>query len=240
MLCLFFYVFTSVNVYGQKTIKGKLNDYVGQDADIMVGMMEPKIIGSISANGSFQIEPPTNYLEQMTASMENNKQGGFSISLRMVADAFGNCENSTVQIENGDQPLLNLTSQNAFMIVDLKEKKRYGYMAASNSKNFATAILSYEQGSASKGYVLDWYYFEEPASVKGECIVKSYTLTQKETDVYDQVTSYDLDFKKGWNLVKYEYADIYTDSANKTYASKINYHTLKKMPKEASFYFFQD
>ncbi len=243
LLCLLITILPINYTHAQKKIKGKLSEYTGQEADIMVGLMELKVIGSISENGSFQITPPGNYLEEMTASMENNQQGGFTVSMRMVEDAFGNCENSTVEIENGDQPLLNLSTQNSFVIGKFNSPQdldEYGYMALSNDRDFAFAILSYQQGSASKGYVLDWYYFEEPASVKGVCKLKSYTHTQREEDLFEQVIDYDLDFKKGWNLVRYEYADIYTDSANKTYASKINYHTLKKMPKEASFYFFQD
>jgi hypothetical protein len=66
--------------------------------------------------------------------------------------------------------------------------------------------------------------------VRGACTTRSYTITQTEADLYEQVVEYDLEFQAGWNIVWYGYTDIYTDSAGDTYASRIGYKTLEGMP----------
>jgi hypothetical protein len=116
----------------------------------------------------------------------------------------------------------------------------YGYVMMTSSREFAEVLMSYGQENAVKGYVLDWYYFEDDVSVTGSCDIESYTMTQKEEDVYVQKTNYDLQLKKGWNIVKYEYADLYEDSSGKIYPKVINYETIDAIPEETGFYFFSE
>ena len=53
-------------------------------------------------------------------------------------------------------------------------------------------------------------------------------------------TAYQLEFKKGWNLVQYEIAEIFTDKDGLTYALKTNYKTLDKLPEAIQYFYFED
>lgn len=228
--------------FSQKKFEGQLEGYDGKSADIATGMSEPIKIGEVDEEGYFSIPLNDNYINQLKSSFEAESKDDdqWSVSLMTLDRAFGNCSNETVEISNGDQPIVKLSIFNAFDIVNLEEKQRYGVFMATSSREYAEAIGQYEHGKDQEGFFIDWYYFEEPAKVSGSCAVKSYTLTQKEEDVYEQVTNYDLEFDAGWNLVKFGNTALYEDSQGKKYAKEKIYQTIKKMPKGIEFIYFPE
>lgn len=241
---LFSYVLILICInisFSQEIFEGKIKGYDGKTADIITGMAEPIKIGEIDADGYFSIPLNDDFINQLKSSVQaESDDDQWSVSLMTLDRAFGNCNNETVKISNGDQPLIKLSLFNAFDIVNLEEKHRYGSFMATSSREYAEAIGNYEHGNDQVGYFIDWYYFEEPAKVSGSCVVKSYTLTQKEDDLYEQVTNYDLEFDAGWNLVKFGNTELYEDSQGKKYAKEKIYQTINKMPKGIGFIYFPE
>ena len=80
------------------------------------------------------------------------------------------------------------------------------------------------------GYFIDWFYFVEPRQFIGISTTESYAVIQEET--YNARTAYQLEFKKGWIIVQYEIAKIFTDKKGLTQALKTNYKTLDKLIEE--------
>lgn len=226
----------------QSTIDGKLKGYDQGTAQIITGMRQPIVIGTVKKNGKFSITLDDNYLNKVKASVaaENSDDDQWTTSLMTLDRAFGNCNDGDIKIENGDQTVIKLSVFNTFGVMDMDEKTNYGFIMVVNSKEFARTISGYEPGTDKKGYMLDWYYFEEPATVKGSCTVKTYTLSQKEEDIYNVTTTYDLELKAGWNLVKFGYSEIHTDPEGKNYVSEKIYTTLDKIPAEVEYLYFSE
>jgi len=225
------------DIYCQRTFEGRVESYNQGNADIATGMVEPIVIGSINSKGEFSIPLDDNYIIQLkeTISKENADNDQWSTKLMTLDRAFGNCGNGAVTIENGDQPIIKLSTFSSYSIVNLEEKEILGYMMLVSSEKFAKSLNNFEHGNDQTGYFVDWYYFEKPAKVKGSCEVKTYTLTQKEEDVYEATTTYDMDIKPGWNLVKYSNDDLHIDSQGKKYVKHKSYTTLNEMPKGVKF-----
>jgi hypothetical protein len=239
-LIIFFSTITISSILCQDTFKGQIKAYNRGEAEIITGMAEPIVIGTIKSNGEFSIPLDDNYINQVkeTITKENADSDKWSTRLLTLNRAFGNCEDSSVEIENGNQPLVKLSTFNSFSIVDLEEKKMYGHFMVVSSEEFGEALNNYEHGTDQTGYVLDWYYFETPASVKGSCTIKTYTLTQKEEDVYNATTTYDLELKAGWNLVKYRHHDLHTDSEGKKYVKNKSYTNIAELPDNIEYFYF--
>jgi len=224
----------------QDEIKGKVVNYHAPAADVLTGFQNPIIVGSVSEHGDILISLPEDFAKTMADKSSKQENSNFSIRLMSVQEAFGNCDNGKVEVENGEQSIYKLSTQNSLMIADLKNKENYGYIIPGSDEEFAEKIMAYGQKGAKLGYLIDWFYFEEPASVKGSCKVKTYTLTQKEEDVFEKETNYALNFENGWNIVLYEYNKINTDSEGNQAPEKITYKTIKKIPGDLNFYYFSE
>lgn len=237
------FLFLSVNlVPGQRVFEGKMEGYDRDAARFGAGFMEPFPVGTVRADGGFSIPLDTTFPQRLQESIarQNEESADWKTSLMTLERAFGNCGQDTIAITNGSQSIVKLSMFNSYPILNFAEKENYGFMVAATSPEFAKVIASYETGDDTTGYYIDWYYFEEPATVKGTCSIKSYTLTQQEEDLYEKVIEYDLDFQAGWNLVQYGYTDLYEDSAGGNYARRIVYQTLKEMPADIQFLYFSE
>ena len=101
-------------------------------------------------------------------------------------------------------------------------------MYAVSSPEIAWWLQSYGHKGISPGYYLRWIYLEAPASVTGECKVPTYTGNDEE--MYEDTTLFDVQLEKGWNVVKYEIAEIFTSQSGKTYPSKTLVSKLQAVP----------
>ena len=221
----------------QTVFEGKMEGYDRGPARFAAGLMQPFPIGSVAADGTFSIPLDTTFLQKLEASAqtEDDDPDGWKVRLKTLDRAFGRCRSDTIAITNGSQRIVQLSMFNSYPILNFAEKEDYGFMIAASSLEFARVINAYENGDDIAGYQIDWYYLEEPATVRGTCTSQSYTMTQREEDLYEIKVEYDLDFQAGWNIVWHGYTDIYTDSAGDTYASRIVYKTLEEMPDDVQF-----
>ncbi len=237
---ILFMTLLALSLSAQNAIKGSISDWNKGKGDVIVGMMEPTVIGSIDESGAFTIPLQPNFLDDVKKQIEEenkNSKNGWTSSLMTLEKVFG-CYNDTLQVVNGDQPISKLTQMGAFRAVNIAEKKRLGYFFAANSQEFANTMMSVGSYNFQKGYYIDWYFVDEAGSVKGRCEEEAYALNQKE--IYPRNTTYNVELKPGWNMVKYEITEIFTDNEGHTYPQETVYTTLDALPENTQYIFFED
>ncbi len=214
---------------GQEMIQDKISDYSDGPGVIVTGFGTPLEIGAIEADGSFSIPLKDDFKKYIQESLEaqNQSSSDWKTSLPTLERAFGDC-NGNVVYQGGQQTMIEITTGGMFTVGNMEEQKLYGTMMFASSEEFADAFMAFGQFKSIPGYQLTWYYFDEEASVQGTCEMESYT--QSMDQKYVQTTSYDLNFKTGWNIVKYEVHEIFTDDTGKKYEQKSSYATLGEIP----------
>ncbi|MBO0330435.1 hypothetical protein [[Muricauda] lutisoli] len=227
-------------VLAQQDFTGTIPDWEVGSGDIITGLMQPKVIGSVDDQGNFKIPLNPNFLDYVKKELEeeNKKDNdGWTASL-MTVDKLFNCFGDSLMVENGNQPISRLSQMGAFMLVNMSEKKRLGYFFAVNSAEFAKSLMNIGTYAFTPGYYVDWYFVDRPGAVKGNCKQKAYALNQEE--FYEKNTTYNLEFKEGWNIVKYEIKKVFKDKEGKTYPQEIEYITLPEIPKNITYSFIKD
>ncbi len=222
----------------QGTIKGTIPDWSGGSGEVAVmAMGPPEVLGTFDEKGNLEIPLKPNMLAEVRKQVEAanaESSDGWKASLKTLGDRFS-CFGTELEVVNGDQPISGFPSMGAFSLVNMEQKKRFGYLMVGSSKEFAEGMVPYK---FKPGYFLEWHFVEQPGSVKGMCSMESYAVNQK--DLYTKTTTYDLDFKKGWNIVKYEIQEVYTDGEGNSYPMNDSYTVLDKMPGDVQFIFMED
>lgn len=223
----------------QDSIKGKIDNYSGDQAEIFTGIAQPIKIGSVDANGTFVIQLDDQYKDKVLGSIEaeNAKSSKWKTSIPSVQDSYGKCNNGEIDISGGDQTMIPLSQLGVFSVANFEEQKLYGKIMYASSQEFARAMMSFGKFKANKGFQMDWYYFEEPASVKGSCSLEFYPSSDEKP--FTQTSSYDLEFKPGWNMVKYEVLEVFTDKSGNQYIQKDHATVVQAMPKGTKVFFLE-
>ncbi|UKM66402.1 hypothetical protein GSB9_02992 [Flavobacteriaceae bacterium GSB9] len=236
-LTLYIMIFLFINTIStQLSVNGKISNYQSGKAEIILPVKEPKAIGTIKANGKFAIELENNMASVVTETQNeaNTKSKDIRIKNNSVSRAFY-CGSEDVKTVNGELELESLTMQGNFFIGIIKDKKPIGKLRLVSSKAFSESYFSYGKKDFVTGYYIDFYYVPERASVKGICKTKTYTLDMKST--FNLIHHYDIDLKKGWNIVKIEVEEVYTDQEGHVRPLKFKMQTVDKIPKETKFIF---
>jgi len=217
---------------GQEAIEVQLKEYNAGKADIITGITGPIKIGTINDDGIIKIPLDNSYKDKLIASIDSDNAGSsdWKTSLPTVQRSYGNCATGEVNIEGGEQIMIALGTVGMFSIANMEERKVYGKIMFASNQEFAEAFLAFGKFKVKKGYQLDWLYFEKEATVEGSCSLESYTSNMEEK--YNYVTEYSLDFKPGWNLVKYEILEVFTDSDGNQYTSHDRSTVIDDIPKD--------
>ncbi|MGB5664958.1 hypothetical protein [Eudoraea sp.] len=234
--CLLIALF-SVGLHAQNTLSGNLNGWEPASAEIITGMNAPIQIGAIAENGEFTIELTKDFVEKTLQGIDgfNENSDAWKSSLSTIEKAFA-CNSETVALENADQPILSVSNLGNYGLANIEDRKMYGSFMIVNNKDFAEGFRAFGKYENKKGYYLDWYYFEKAATVKGECSMESYALNQEESYIGKNI--YDLNFKPGWNIVKYEVLELFEDRDGKTYEALVLWETLDEMPADVQYIYF--
>lgn len=223
----------------QEDFSGTLESWSNGKADIISIKGEPVPIGEIDKKGEFTISLNHKIIDEFQNTMEVTNSSSSSGTVKfMTIDRAFSCYNDSLSVNNGDQKVITLETFGGYPIVNLEKKKSYGFFIVANSKEFAEAYRSFGQKNAIKGFYLSWFYLEKEAQVKGDCVTTNYALNQEE--FYEKIISYQLDLKKGWNLVQIKADETYTDKNDKTYVSKWIYKTISGIPKNAQYIYFPE
>ncbi|WP_203294058.1 hypothetical protein [Luteirhabdus pelagi] len=223
----------------QQAFEGTVSDWQEGEAKVISLIGDPVPIGVIDGSGKFTVPLKDNLLAESEKAIQtyNNGSSNGSFSLNTLEDAFS-CSDGGVMVQNGGQKLFSLGIFGGYSIADIEKKKMYGAFMAVNSEDFAVAFASFGELQPVKGYYLDWYFVREAAEVKGECTTKTFTGNQEE--FYNESTTYQLDFKEGWNLIKVSADEIYVGNNGKNYISKWSYETIPNIPAGTEFIFIEE
>jgi hypothetical protein len=224
----------------QESIRGTIPGWSLGKGEVVTGLREPIVVGSVDAAGTFVIPLRPDFMETLKIQVESDdpeKSGGWKSSLLSLRQVFS-CYGEDIEVVNGNQPVTRMSSMGVFNLVNMAEKKRLGYLIAASSQDFANGLMEMGGFTFKKGYFLDWIYIDEPGSVSGSCTTESYAVNQEEK--YARTTHYDISMKPGWNLVKYEILDLFSDRDGKTYPSEERFVSLDELPADMEYIFFPE
>ena len=223
----------------QSSFSGKILDWDMGEAlivkpDFMGNSNEPERQGLINADGSFNI--PLVEISDFNTDEQSDPEGQWSSRRLNLNEAF-TCYSGDLQYENAAQPVANLSTMGVFELSDSSGRENIGFFMPVSSKEFASYFSSFGQENAVNGYTLDYYYVSQPAKISGSCSIESYVHSGEN---YIGTTHYELDLKPGWNLIKYEVVDLFTDKDGRAYAKDVKYASLDALPSDASFVFIKN
>ena len=239
LILLQFIFLAAICTHAQESITGVIPDWPGGSGQVGVMSMmgPPEVLGTFDDQGKVEIPLKPDFIAEAKKKVEEanaSASDGWTASMNTLGKSFS-CGVADLEVVNGEQAISGFPGMSGFMLFNMEEKKRYGYLLVANSKDFVESMVPYK---FKPGYQLEWYYVDEDGSVRGDCVLESYALNQK--DIYAKTTTYDLDFKKGWNIVKYEIEEVYTDGEGNSYPMKDSYTVLEKMPEGVQFVFLED
>ncbi len=169
----------------------KFDNWSYGEADIMMGgfasrQTDPgynKKIGSVKADGSFNIQLPANVVTGKNGIIHNKwlSCGYFGDKGKIdYSDPSTGVKEGHIQIEINDKLIGLLSMASSVELVDGWNPMLHHYHDI-------------------PGYRLSWYYVSHETSVKGQCVKEDRYGEGKDFDI---TTVYDVDFKPGWNLLK--------------------------------------
>ncbi|MDM9630044.1 hypothetical protein [Robiginitalea aurantiaca] len=230
-------IFSGGIMFAQEAISGQIADWSNGNGDVIGGLRAPVILGSVASDGTFAIPLNADYLSVVKKQLEASKKessSDFSTSLIKLDRAFG-CSSENMEFTDTDQPVSALSTLGMFALGDMEQERLFGYLIAASSDEFAKSIKNIMSNEFKTGYFVDWYYVAKPASIKGSCTFESYAINQEE--MYSNTQEYDLEFRAGWNIIKYEIEAVFEDRDGKTYPSRERYTVLDELPRDMKYVF---
>lgn len=226
--------------FAQEELKGKISGYDAGPAQII---SFDRFSGTshtwseVNSAGEFRIilEPDfLNKVRKLAEEAEKSAPDGFKISFRTVAETFA-CSYEEVETEGGETVVSGLPE---LSITDENGNPSNGILYAASSEDIATWLYTYGEGLTSPGYYLQFYYLNGPAKAKGDCLLEIFTGNEEES--FEEATSIDLDMEAGWNIIKYEIAEVFSAKDGKTYPSRLSLSRLDKLPDDLNWFAVMD
>lgn len=183
--------------------------------------------GKIDDQGLITIPLSATYLDEikkMAAKAQKKAPRGFTLRLPNVENTF-TCRYPDIEFAN---PGCLVSGLPDLMLTDNKKKAENGRIYAVNKPLIANWLHNDQKGEIEVGYYLMFYFAEEKASALGTCMTTSYTGLGDEN--FDKFTIFNLDFDKGWNIVKYEIEDIFESKNGGIFPEVIKVTKLENLP----------
>ena len=237
-------LFTTLAIFtlqgrAQETISGSIDGWSQGAGEVYSGVFTLTEVGSIDDSGNFEIALKPGYLAEVKKKMEaenSNPDRKFTSQLMTLGESC-QCAQGNVELVNGDQELTTLAVF-GFMLGNMQNQEEFGTLVPASNKDFAEGYIKLGSYKNTVGYAVDWYYVDKPGVAKGECSVDSYPVNGDE--MYTRNTTYNLDLKPGWNLVKYEISEIFTDEGGKTYPVKESITSISEAPSGLQYVFIPE
>lgn len=220
----------------QTAINGKVDNYPGKANDILVNPFFPENLGKINVDGEFTASFDERYIKKLKNQIEELRKKGKANITRSTLKSFQTrfqCEDDAFSFTNGEEPYTELLATIGFMVGNLKSQQVDGVINIVNSKDFAKSQVFNPQNDPTVGFMLDWYYIEKPAKVEGNCTTRMSTGSGDET--YDRNIRVALNFKPGWNLVKYDISKVFTGKAGDKFTQNASYSSIDSIPENVKF-----
>ncbi|MDW5290224.1 hypothetical protein [Formosa sp. PL04] len=233
IVVLFMSAFMSLGCMAQNAIQGNIENWSNGEVPLIFNdyISKAKInMGSISSNGEMIIPLDDDYLSNLKDAALKAKETapeGWKMKFNTVESVFG-CGDEGIIYENASIIFTGLPDLEA---LNDDESTSYGYIYCTNNTELSTWLFNYGQGNIAKGYYLRWFYAEDNASVKGTCDMPTYTGNADEN--YVDTTVYNLEIKKGWNIIKYAITETFISQEGKISPSKTEITTIDEVPIDA-------
>ncbi|WP_339918255.1 hypothetical protein [Yeosuana marina] len=223
-------ILLGITSYAQEDISGTISNH-NPDEKLIVSYdmisRNTEQLGTIYDDGNFNIPLDENYLTTIKEKAESAKAKapeGWEMKFNTVASTF-ECPGGDTQFENGEAIVAGIPTPE---ITNLAGESVYAMLYAVNNPDIANWLYSYGQKNSAKGYYLQWFFVEEEASAKAECTMPTYTGNDNEN--YNNVTILNLELQKGWNIIKYDITEVFTDVNGKITPSKTEISRIDSPP----------
>ncbi|WP_111309956.1 hypothetical protein [Confluentibacter sediminis] len=221
------------SVHAQEFIEGTISNYTADGGSLVSYDMISKgtiEIGTIDQEGHFKIPLNENYLATIKEKAENTKEPeGWEIEFKTVATTF-ECSGLYVEYDNGEVQVAGIPE---LQVTVKDEEWDESVMFAVSNPDIANWLYSYGEKNSAKGYYLQWFFLEEEASAKAECTMPTYTGNDDEN--YNNVTILNLKLQKGWNIIKYDITEVFTDTNGKIIPSKTEIISIDSLPDDVQW-----
>ena len=190
-------------------------------ADGKLAYEDYKIVGSISSNGKVQMDFPS--------QVKNNRV----ISRGLFPEMLDFNANDAVYT-NPEAPYLWY----GYALSVLREGQKIGDLYIGNSERTTENLASPAfVNRGDEGYLAYWVYSGEACHVTYDLNEPEVKLIVGETEeIVDRYVRVDLDFKRGWNLIKIEVNGNHSIGGETRWKWK-NYSLADAMPSDAKYYF---
>jgi hypothetical protein len=195
--------------------------------------------GSLNNQNEIEIELSFDYMTNMLAEAKKQQAEapkGWTLNFKTVNSEFVCSKYATggVETTNGDAKIMMLPR---FFAGLQAEQKRFGDMYAASNQDIAAWLHNYQMGSAPLGYYVEWMYVESEAQASGSCSMN--TAGGGENEEFDAVTTYNLEFQEGWNMVVYETAEVFESSTGTNAVKHLKIYTTKWLPEGLQWFILE-
>lgn len=231
------FFFTMTLSTAQEAIQGVIPEWNFGEGDVITGFQVPRKIGAINAEGKFTIPLTPNFIEKRKKEIEENRpiSSADKTSPFMDLDRVFRRRGGSIVLDNAIQPVGILSNVGVYGIGSMEDQELFGLLIAASSVTFAESVLSMPSFEFSPGFLIDWYYVDKAATIKGVTTEESLSVDQNET--FTNTMEYNLEFQPGWNMVKYEILSVFKDSEGRTYPREERYVSLTSFPEDFEFVF---
>ncbi|MGB5652301.1 MAG: hypothetical protein WBM56_00565 [Robiginitalea sp.] len=230
--------FLAINLCtAQEAIQGVIPDWNFGEGDVITGFKEPRKIGTVSPDGNFTIPLTPNFIQKRKEEIDKNPpvSSADKTSPFMDLDRVFRRRGGSIVLDNAIQPVGSLSNVGVYGIGNMEGQELFGLLIAASSETFAESVLSMPSFEFTPGFLIDWYYVDKAATIKGVTTEESLGVDQKET--FTNTMEYDLEFQPGWNMVKYEILSVFEDRDGRTYPRAERYISLTSLPEDFEFVF---
>lgn len=185
------------------TLKGTVSNHNGMSGDIniMGYFVQPEFYGALDADGSFEIRLPEDF-DKITTKAFNTYNSSdvadYQLNYNTALESFPNTANvSFIGKES------RLAYVGKFYRFEVITGDTSAYLYPASSENFVKYVVGTKDAVPETGFNYYYIYAKEPFSINGSTTYNNLFEDGTE-EVYTRTDHYDLDIKKGWNVLRYE------------------------------------
>ncbi|AGC78651.1 hypothetical protein LX97_02588 [Nonlabens dokdonensis] len=185
------------------TLKGTVSNHNGMagDINIMGYFVQPEFYGALNQDGSFEIRLPEDF-DKITTKAFNTYNSSdvadYQLNYNTALESFPNAANVSF---SGKESRLAYVGKYYRFEVNTGDRSAYLYPAS--SENFVKYVVGTKDAVPETGFNYYYIYAKEPFSIDGNTTYDNLFEDGTE-EVYTRTDHYDLNIKKGWNLLRYE------------------------------------
>ncbi|MAY83389.1 MAG: hypothetical protein CMP59_04575 [Flavobacteriales bacterium] len=228
ILSFFLLLIAGTSLIAQTTLK--VEEYDLGERDLVFhafGMNNKYVAGSIEESGEFKLDFSTFNIEEMQDAEV------YLMDLKSAFSIYCDNEDEDQDEEKANEEGLDGMISGLGHLYIYNEERWMGLLIGASSQEIFDHINDEGYNDAVKGSYIEWYYASKDMKYSGRCVEKQLMYDNSEVEV---VTSYELDLKKGINIILVEFLEVVEvqDAANM--ASEVRISSFKDYPGRILWY----